>query len=146
MIEHYQGKEGRVVLLNALRNQFLVDGNSEIADLLASWIVVKEFAPGAEILVEGERGGDLYLIFSGQVSIRKHNQEIGACGVGMHVGEIALLEPFKGHTATVVAVNKVIAAKISHLKFADIARLQPNLWRRMALELAHRLVKTQETM
>ena len=36
LLEHYQGKEGRAALLNALRSQFLVDGNSDIANTLAS--------------------------------------------------------------------------------------------------------------
>ena len=61
----------------------------------------------------------------------------------MHVGEIALLEPFKGRSATVTSVESVVAALITQQRFTEVARFHPDLWRRMAIELARRLVKTQ---
>lgn len=146
MLENYQGKEGRAALLNALRSQFLVDGNSDIAGLIASATRVKEFAPGALLFTEGERGGDLFFIIEGQVSVRRDDREISTIGARMHVGEIGLLEPFRGRSATVVATEEVVAAQLTHMQFTDIATLHPNLWRRMALELAHRLVKTQDVV
>lgn len=146
MIERFEGKEGRATLLNALRSQFLVEGNSEIAIALASVIRLREFAPGAAFIIEGERGGDLFLIISGQVSIRKRGEEIATYGAGMHVGEIGLLEPFKGRMASVVAVDRVVVAQVPEQRFADIARRYPLLWRRMALELARRLVKAQDAV
>jgi CRP/FNR family transcriptional regulator, cyclic AMP receptor protein len=146
MIERFQGRDGRAALLNALRSQFLVDGNTDIADLMASVSKLREFAAGAEIFTEGDRGGDLFLLISGQVSIRKHGHEIETYGAGMHVGEIGLLEPFKGRTATVVALETVVAAQISELNFTEIAKAHPNLWRRMALQLARRLLKTQDAV
>lgn len=144
MLENYQGKEGRAALLNALRSQFLVDGNSDIAGLIASATRVKEFAPGALLFTEGERGGDLFFIIEGQVSVRRDDREISTIGARMHVGEIGLLEPFRGRSATVVATEEVVAAQLTHMQFTDIATLHPNLWRRMALELAHQLIKTQD--
>ena len=146
MWERYQGKEGRAALLNALRSQFLVDGNSEIADTLASTTQVRDFTPGAVLFTEGERGGDVFLIISGQVSVRKRGREIATCGAGMHVGEMGLLEPFRGRTATVVAVNTVVVAQVSQKKFTEIAEAHHQLWRRMALELAHRLDKWQHAV
>ena len=146
MLESYQGKEGRGALMNALRGQFLVDGNTDIANMLASATQVKEFTPGTVLFNEGERGGNLFFIIAGQISVRKREQEIAACNAGMHIGEIGLLEPFTGRSATVVAQDTVVAAQISLQKFTEIAELYPNLWRRMALELAHRLVKTQDAV
>ena len=146
MLERYQGKEGRAALLNALRSQFLVEGNSDIANMMASASQIKEFTPGAVLFTEGERGGDLFFIISGQVSVRKREQEIATCSAAMHIGEIGLLEPFKGRSASVVAIDTVVVAQISQQKFTDIAELHPELWRRMALELAHRLVKSQDAV
>lgn len=146
LVESYQGKEGRAALLNALRGQFLVDGNTDIANLLASAALVKEFAPGTVLFAEGERGGDLFLIIAGQVSVRKRERELATCGTGMHIGEIGLLEPFKGRSASVIAIDTVVAAQISQQRFTDIAELHPNLWRRMALELAHRLVRMHDAV
>ena len=143
MLERFQGKEGRVALLNALRTQFLVDGNSDIADKIASAAQVKEYAPGTPLFSQGERGSDLCFILSGQVSVRVDEREIATCGAGMHVGEIGLLEPFKGRSATVVSIDTVVMVQISAQKFTDIAQYHPELWRRMAIELARRLVKSQ---
>lgn len=143
MVERFQGKDGRAALLKALRNQFLVDGNSDIADKIASASQVNEYAPGAPLFIQGERGSDLCFILSGQVSVRVDEQEIATVGAGMHVGEIGLLEPFKGRSATVVATDTVVAAQVAGHRFTEIARLHPELWRRIAIELARRLVKSQ---
>jgi CRP-like cAMP-binding protein len=143
MLERFQGKDGRVALLGALRTQFLVDGNSEIADKIASASLVKEFAPGAALFAQGERSSDLCFILAGQVSVHVDDREVATVGAGMHVGEMALLEPFKGRSATVVAVGIVVIAQISAQKFAEIAKFHPELWRRMAIELARRLAKAQ---
>ncbi|MBI4204061.1 MAG: cyclic nucleotide-binding domain-containing protein [Betaproteobacteria bacterium] len=143
MLERFQGKDGRVALLNALRNQFLVDGNSEIADMIASAAHVKEYAPGTALFTKGERGSDLCFILSGQVSVRVDEREIATVSAGMHVGEIGLLEPFKGRSGTVVAVDTVVVAQVAGHRFTEIARFHPELWRRMAVELARRLVTSQ---
>lgn len=143
MLERFQGREGRAALLQALRSQFLVDGSSELADLIASASQVREFAPGSTLFAQGERSSDLYFILAGQVSVHVDDRDIATCSAGIHVGEIALLEPFKGRSATVVAVDTVVVAQISAQKFTDIAKHHPELWRRIAIELARRLVKTQ---
>jgi CRP/FNR family cyclic AMP-dependent transcriptional regulator len=143
MLERFQGKDGRVALLNALRGQFLVDGNTEIADKLASAIQLREYGPGVPLFSQGERGSDLYFIIHGKVSVTIDGREIATVGAGMHVGEIALLEPFKGRSATVAASELVVAALVSQQRFTEIARFHPDLWRRIAIELARRLVKAQ---
>jgi CRP-like cAMP-binding protein len=143
MLERFQGKEGRVTLLNALRGQFLVDGNNDIADKIASGVQIREYGPGVPLFGQGERGSDLYFIIHGKVAVSVNDREIATVGAGMHVGEIALLEPFKGRSATVTAVDTVVAALIAQQRFTEIARFHPDLWRRMAIELARRLVKTQ---
>lgn len=144
MLECFQGKDGRAALLNALRGQFLVDGMSDIADMIASVTQIKEFSPGTVLFTQGERSGDLFFILAGQVSVRRNEREIATCSAGIHVGEVGLLEPFKGRSATVVAIDTVVVAQISAQKFTDIAKTHPDLWRRMAVELARRLVKSQD--
>lgn len=143
MLERFQGKDGRAALLKALRTQFLIDGNSEIADMIASATHVKEYAPGTPLFTQGERGSDLCFILFGKVSVLVDEREIATCGAGMHVGEIGLLEPFKGRSATVVAIDTVVVAQVSQTRFTEIARFHPELWRRMAVELARRLVRSQ---
>jgi CRP/FNR family transcriptional regulator, cyclic AMP receptor protein len=120
MLERFQGKDGRAVLLEALRRQFLVDGNSEIADKIASAAVIKEYKPSAPLFNQGARSSDLCFILSGRVSIKVDGSEVSTCGAGIHVGEISMLEPFKGRSATVDAMETVVTAEISEHKFTSI--------------------------
>ncbi|HJQ62873.1 MAG TPA: cyclic nucleotide-binding domain-containing protein [Burkholderiales bacterium] len=143
MIEQFQGKEGRTALMDALRRQFLVDGMSEIAEKIASVMQLKEYEPAETLFTQGERGGDLCLLLAGKVSIRVDQQEVAVVNAGMHVGEIGMLEPFKGRSATVVAIDTVVAAHLTQTRFFELAKFHPDLWRRLALELGHRLVDTQ---
>ena len=143
MLERYQGKDGRAALLNALRTQFIVDGHSEIADRLASAAQLREYAAGTTLFNQGDRGSDVYFVLAGRVSILVDEREIATCGPGIHVGEIGLLEPFKGRCATVVALETTVAAQVSAQQFSEVAKFHPELWRRIAIELARRLVKSQ---
>ncbi|MGQ0525461.1 MAG: Crp/Fnr family transcriptional regulator [Betaproteobacteria bacterium] len=143
-LAHFQGKDGRPALMDALRRQFLVDGSSAIAERIATDMLLKEFPTGEALFDQGERGSDLHLILSGKVSIRMDGQEVAVVNAGMHVGEIGMLEPFKGRTASVVALDTVVAAVITQKKFFEMSKVHPELWQRLALELAHRLVRAQQ--
>jgi CRP-like cAMP-binding protein len=143
MLERFQGKDGRPALMDALRRQFLVDGSSGIADMIASAMQLKEYHQGEALFEQGDRGGDLFFILVGKVSIHVDQREVAIVEGGLHVGEIGMLEPFKGRSASVVAVDTVVAARITQARFFEIAREHPDLFRRMALELGHRLVDTQ---
>src|SRR5574338_575482 len=80
-------------------------------------------------------------ISHGTVVVYVGNDEIARVAAGMHVGEIALLEPFKGRSATVIAGDAlVVAALVTQQRFSEVARFHPELWRRLAMELARRLV------
>lgn len=143
MLERFQGREGRAALLNALRNQFLVDGSTEIAEMILAASQLQEFAPGAALFAQGERGSHLLFILAGTVSVQVDGTEVATVHAGVHVGEIALLEPFQARSATVRAKDTVVVAQISGQKFGDIAKHHPELWRRIAIELSRRLVKSQ---
>jgi len=53
---------------------------------------------------------------------------------------------FKGRSATVDAIDTVVVAQISGQKFTEIAAHCPELWRRLGIELARRLVKLEATI
>jgi CRP-like cAMP-binding protein len=146
MLERFQGKDGRSALLNALRSQFVVDGNTDVADKIASGAQLREYAPGERLFAQGERGTDVFFVLAGQVSVRVGEIEVATCGLGMHVGEIALLEPFKGRSATVDAIDTTVVAQLSAQKFTEIASHNPEMWRRIGIELARRLVRLEASV
>jgi CRP-like cAMP-binding protein len=146
MLERFQGRDGRSALLNALRGQFVVDGNTEVADKIASGAQLRELAAGERLFAQGERGTEVFFLLAGKVSVRVGEIEVAAFGPGMHVGEIALLEPFKGRSATVDAIEPTVVAQLSAQKFTEIASHYPELWRRIGIELARRLVRLETTI
>lgn len=143
VIEKFQGKDGRPQLMDALRRQFLVDGSNDISERIASDMMLREYPAGEAIFNQGERGSDLCLILHGAVSIVVDNSEVAVVKAGMHVGEIGMLEPFKGRTASVVPKETVVAAHVTQTRFSEMAKAFPELWRRLALELGHRLASSQ---
>lgn len=142
MIEHFQENNGDR-LLQALRSQCLLKGDATIAKELASEIQLKEYAPGSKFIVQGGQDKDLYFLLTGCASIVVNDQAIATYGAGQHVGEMALLDSAAHRSATVVAKDTVVAAAISEQKFTDIANRHPELWRRIAAELAGRLAASR---
>lgn len=131
------------MLMDALRRQFLVDGNSAIAERIATDMILREYPVGEALFDQGERGSDLCLILAGKVSVRVDGEEVAVVNAGMHVGEIGMLEPFKGRSASVVALDTVVAALVTQRRFFEMSKIHPEVWQRLALELAHRLVSAQ---
>jgi CRP-like cAMP-binding protein len=85
-------------------------------DRLAESAVPVSFAPGEALMREGERG-DAYLVLEdGEVEVSAGGREIGTCGPGEGVGEIALLRDVP-RTATVVARTPVKAYAIDPTTF-----------------------------
>lgn len=134
---------GRARLMEALRKQFLVDGSSAIAENIASVISLQLYNANELILRQGEHGDDLCLILSGKVSVLVDDREVAMVNAGLHVGEVGMLDPGGGRTATVVAIDSVVVGHIPQARFYYLAKSHPELWRRLALELAHRLVGAQ---
>ena len=82
----------------------------------------------------------------GTIPQHKHGAEVAVIGAGMHVGEIALLEPFKGRAATVHVIDAAVVAQVSGQKFTEIASHYPEMWRRIGVELARRLVRLEKSV
>jgi predicted nucleotide-binding protein len=58
---------------------------------------------------------------------------------GMHVGEMALVDPLAKRSATVVAVEPTSALKVPEYRFSMLAAKYTDLWRQVAVEIAKRL-------
>jgi MFS family permease len=106
--------EGRLALLR--NNPLFAPLPLTALDRLAESAVPVSFAPGEALMREGERG-DAYLVLEdGEVEVTAGGREIGTCGPGEGVGEIALLRDVP-RTATVVARTRVQAYAIDPATF-----------------------------
>lgn len=139
MIERFQGVDGKKRLITALIEQRLIHGDEALATEIADMVELKEYLGGAELSCQGGSDSDIYLILMGCVSICINGREIAKRHAGLHVGEMALIDPTVRRSATIKTTEHTVAAKISEPLFTELADKHPKLWRRISVELANRL-------
>jgi CRP-like cAMP-binding protein len=135
VIERFEGKEGRRLLLEAMKAQQLVARRAPLAKALVGRLTLSELAPGAVLIEEGASDNDLYFVLAGAVAVQVGGLEVGAREAGQHVGEVALLDPTAPRSATVVAREPTVVAKITERDFATVAAAEPAVWRSLAAGL-----------
>lgn len=142
MISRFQGSDGTARLITALRAQQIVRDEEPLATelaRLADLLQIQPVPPNNEFIHQGAPDTDIYLILAGRVSVRIHGREVARRGPGQHVGEMALIDPGAPRSATVVALEQTVLARVTEPAFTRLATKYPQLWRRLALELADRL-------
>jgi CRP-like cAMP-binding protein len=95
----------------------------------AGTLVVAE--AGSVIVREGDRGESLFLIKSGEVSVRKRSLdrerfELARVGAGGVFGEVAVMTDRRRH-ATVEARTRVELLEVGRREVAKVAQLQPEV-------------------
>ena len=79
------------------------------------------------------------LFRSGTFSVAIDGRVVACKKAGEHVGEMAVVDPFRPRSASVTATSDSVVARITEPDFSALADRYPRLWRRIALELANRL-------
>ena len=139
MLQRFYGSDGHVHLIEALKLQPIVNGDTTMAKAISGCVEVESFEPGSSIIEESAPDNDLYFIAAGVVSIRVSGREIAVRAAGQHIGEMALLDPGQPRSAGAVADGEVVAARIPAAAFTTLADANPRLWRNVARVLAKRL-------
>ncbi len=139
MIERFQGEQGRARLIEALRAQRIVQGNEKVAKALADLTVLSEIPPGEQLIRQDAHDNELYFLLSGEVAIIVNGREVARRYHGWSVGEMALIDPAARRSATVVATEVTVVAKITEPNFTALTEKHAYLWRRLAGDLAARL-------
>jgi predicted nucleotide-binding protein len=129
------------LMREALLQQQIVLGDEAIAEALAAEVEVVSFGTGETLIDEGGEDNDLYFIVSGTVEIVVRGRRLNKRVTRQQVGEMAAINPGARRSATVCALEPVVAARISEPSFARIATEHPVLWKRLAQELADRLLQ-----
>src|SRR5579883_1263794 len=139
MLERFIGSEGRRRLADALARQSTLIGSSESASSLAQCCEVQTLGAGGVILEQGASDNHLYFILSGSFSVLVNGREVARRFAEQHVGEMAMIDPKARRSATVLALEESVVARISEPDFATLATVTPLLWKNLAVELADRL-------
>ncbi len=98
----------------------------------------RAFAPGDEIVSEGEGGVGFFFVETGTLSVTHHGEVVAHLGSGDHFGEVALLSG-AGRTATVTADSDVVCWGMPAWNFRPLVREQPSVTVKLLERMARQL-------
>lgn len=139
LLDRFTSDPDKRLLIEALARQVIARGDEGIARELASVVALRALAAGETLIEEGGADNDIYLILTGSMSVRVRGRHVAVRPHGQHVGEMAVINPAERRSASVVALEPSVVALIRESDFASLAAKVPELWRRLASELADRL-------
>lgn len=139
MVNRFMGSDGKRLLCEALRRQVIVQGDIDLSEKISEAVEIVSCEAGHFLITQDRSDNALYFILSGQFSIRVNDREVAVRVAEEHVGEMALIDPKAKRSASVVALEDSVVAKISEITFADLGDHHPSLWRNIARELGNRL-------
>lgn len=112
---------------------------------LAKVAAERTFAPGAQIVQEGEKGMGFYMITGGAAEVRRKDRVLKSLGPGDFFGEMALFQDAP-RNAGVFATQPTQCLVFSRWEFWAFAMDKPTILRAMVEELAHRLGETDRAL
>ena len=92
----------------------------------ATALDVLTYPPGATVIVEGEAGGDLYIVLDGDASVERRHMELERLTPGSVFGELALLTS-RPRAATVTAKHTLQVARLSEPVYRRLVANAPGL-------------------
>lgn len=140
MKERFQG-DNHPQLIAALRRQITAGGKVEIADAFAASGGLVEFNPGDHLIVQDGTDNEIYMLVAGAVAITVNGAQVATRSAGHHVGEMAAIEPSLPRSATVTALEPVVALQLSSAEFLKVGHAFPEMWLPIAQELSRRLLQ-----
>ena len=139
ILNRFAGPSGKNNLITALQAQSIIQGNTYIASHICDRVTLIEHPVGSTIIIQDSADNDLYFILSGRVAIRVNNRDIAFRTAGTHIGEMAMIDPSARRSASVIATESTLVARISAQDFCSIADKYPVIWKCIAIELGNRL-------
>jgi CRP/FNR family transcriptional regulator, cyclic AMP receptor protein len=126
-------------LVEALKAQKIVGGSAALAEEIASTGEVLEIARGAKLIEQGHDDTHVYLIVAGAFHIVVNGKTIARRVVNDHIGEMAAILPVQRRAASALAEEPSVVVRLTHAEIDELGRRYSQIWRCLALELAHRV-------
>jgi predicted nucleotide-binding protein len=145
MKERFEGKN-HPQLIAALRRQEFASGDEKIAEELAAAGTLIDVRQGENLIVQNGTDNDIYLLIAGAVAIMVNGAQIATRKAGQHVGEMAAIEASLLRSATVTALESVVALKITSSHFMELGEKFPQMWLLIARELSRRLYQRNSSI
>jgi CRP-like cAMP-binding protein len=128
MLDRFIGERGRRLRIEALVSQNLVVGNRALAEELADRVEVCAVSKGELLISQGAGDNDIYFILSGSFDVIVNGQKVAILGPTEHVGEMAAVQPPQKRSASVVATDNAIVARLSAEAFTDLGNRYPQMF------------------
>lgn len=141
MIERFDGENGRRVRRGMLISQKLVANNAQLAEELTDRVALIELQPGDVLIEQGGSDNDVYLILAGAFDIVINGRRVARRFPNDHVGEMVAVEPAQKRSATVIATEESVVAKLTENDLAELGTRYPEIWQAIAKELSRRLMQ-----
>ena len=126
----------RVLLLKSL--SIFSDTPETILAEIAHLMVEQEVATDSHIVIEGETGNCMYIIFRGSVKVHKEQQLLAVLEEKDFFGELSLLDT-ETRSASVTALSDCILFRIDQEPFYDMMELRPEVMKGVIQILCKRL-------
>lgn len=140
MLDRFSGDTGRRFRLEALASQRVVMGNRALAEELADRVDLLSVPSGDVLIEQGGEDNDIYFIISGTFDVVVNGHLVAKRGANDHIGEMAAIQPTQRRSASVIAAEGGIVAKLEENSFNEIASRYPEMYRFIAQELSRRLL------
>lgn len=141
MLKRLSGESGLRLRTEAFAGQKIVAGNAALAGELAQRAELAEMKAGETLIEQGESDNDIYFILVGSFTVVVNGRTVQRRGPGDTLGEMAAVEPTLRRSASVIAAEDSVVAKLSEADLCDLGSRYPDIWRFIARELAKRLMQ-----
>jgi CRP/FNR family transcriptional regulator, cyclic AMP receptor protein len=138
LLKQFEGSDGRRHLIKTLILQPLIR-EQNLAVVVARRVKLEAIPAGTKLIQQGTSDSDLFLILDGGFSIVINGRIVAHAKAGEHVGEMSVVDPDMARSASVIATSDSVVARIAEPDFSALADRFPQLWRRIAHQLAGRL-------
>lgn len=141
MLNRFEGEAGRRLRVEAFTEQRIVAGNVALATELAEVCELRAVSPGDIVIEQNDSDNDIYFILTGSAKIMINGKHIAQRHAGECVGEMSVVEPTQRRSASVIASEMSVVAKLTESAFTTLGQRYPELWRQLARVLARRLAQ-----
>lgn len=146
MATELRAYESQEALVKEFQKQWLLNDVPAAALPLAESASLIQLAVGEILINEGQMDNQIYFILQGKVRIMLGEKTLTVRGAGLHVGEVAMIDPSCPRTATIMAAEPSVVAMIEEVDFVQVADRYPNIWRKLGVELARRSLDSMRSI
>lgn len=139
--ERFLGSENRRLRVEVLMSQKLLCGNADIVEELCDSVEISDVKKGEVLIEQNGMDNDIYLVISGKFSIVVNGKVVAERFSNDHVGEMAAIEPSHRRSASVIASEDSVVAKLTEPQFNKLAERYSSIYKYLAKEVSRRLLQ-----